>query len=98
MGASAIEKHFILNKNLKGPDSAFSIDPKQLKELKNATTQCWKALGNGDFCRSKNEQKNKIFRRSLYFVNNLKCGEIISENDIKSIRPGLGCHQNIWIK
>lgn len=90
MGASAIEKHFILNKNLKGPDSAFSIDPKQLRELKNSTSQCWQALGNGDFHRSRNEQKSKIFRRSLYFVNNLKCGEIISKNDIKSIRPGFG--------
>ncbi len=90
MGASAIEKHFILNKNCKGPDSAFSIDPEQFRELKNSTTQCWQALGKGDFHRSKNEQKNKIFRRSLYFVNNLKCGEIISKNDIKSIRPGFG--------
>ena len=90
MGASAIEKHFILNKKFKGPDSAFSIDPEQLRELKNSTTQCWQALGKGDFHRSKKEQKNKIFRRSLYFVNNLKCGEIISKNDIKSIRPGFG--------
>tara|TARA_B100000212_G_C27314315_1_gene507203 strand:+ start:119 stop:1162 length:1044 start_codon:yes stop_codon:yes gene_type:complete len=90
MGASAIEKHFILNKNLKGPDSAFSIDPKQLSELKKSTTECWKAQGNGDFSRSKKEQKNKIFRRSLYFVNNLKCGELIGKNDIKSIRPGYG--------
>ena len=90
MGASAIEKHFIINKNLKGPDSSFSIEPHQMKELKFSTTQCWKALGGGDFSRSINEQKNKIFRRSLYFVNDVKCGEVIRKKDIKSIRPGFG--------
>ena len=90
IGATAIEKHFTLDKNLKGPDSAFSIDPGEMRELKNTTTECWKALGNGDFHRSRNEQKNKIFRRSLYFVNDLKCGEIISKEDVKSIRPGFG--------
>ncbi len=90
MGASVIEKHFIINKNLKGPDSSFSIEPHQMRELKNSTTKCWQALGSGSFSRSRNEEKNKIFRRSLYFIKDVKCGEIISKDDIKSIRPGFG--------
>ena len=90
LGASAIEKHFIINKSLKGPDSSFSIDPNQLSDLKRETEQCWRALGIGDFNRTKVEIKNKVFRRSLYFIKDIKRGETITEKHIKRIRPGYG--------
>ena len=90
MGAAAVEKHFILDNNMKGPDSSFSIEPNQLKELKIATKESWEAIGNGTFDRSKNEKKNKIFRRSLYFVKNIKSGTIVTIDSIRSIRPGFG--------
>ena len=90
LGASAIEKHFIVNRNEKGPDSEFSIEPSELKELKLITNQAWMALGSEGFGRSKNELKSKVFRRSLYFVKPLKKGNIVTENDIRRIRPGFG--------
>lgn len=90
LGAVAIEKHFIHSKQYKGPDSSFSIEPKQLKELKLTTQECWKALGSGDFDRPASESKNMVFRRSLYFVEDMKSGDVITRNKIKRLRPGYG--------
>ncbi len=90
LGASAIEKHFTLNRKNKGPDSEFSMEPKDLTELKNLTYSTWKALGKNGFFRSKEEINNKIFRRSLYFVDNLKKGDKIKPENIRRIRPGFG--------
>ena len=90
MGASAIEKHFILDRREKGPDSEFSIEPKELEELKRITTQAWMALGKESFGRSKKENDNKIFRRSLYFIRSIAKNETITQRDIKRIRPGYG--------
>ena len=90
LGACAIEKHFTLSRSEKGPDSEFSIEPKELISLVEQTQSVWKALGKDNFNRSKSEEENKIFRRSLYFVNNLKKGETITSNDIRRIRPGFG--------
>ena len=90
LGAVAIEKHFIYSKKYKGPDSSFSIEPKQLKELKLTTTECWKALGSGDFKRPTSESKNIIFRRSLYFVEDIKSGDVITKKNIRRLRPGYG--------
>ncbi len=90
LGAVAIEKHFILNKNQDGPDSSFSIDPEQLRSLKLNSKECWQALGSGGFDRPSSESQNKVFRRSLYFVKDMNPGEIISPRDIKRIRPGYG--------
>ncbi len=90
IGASAIEKHFILSRSEKGPDSEFSIEPNELKDLVEGTRNCWIALGSDKFVRSKLEDKSKIFRRSLYFVQDIKSGEKISEKHIRRIRPGYG--------
>jgi len=90
MGAVAIEKHFILDKNSKSPDSEFSINPNQLSELVKVTEDCWKSLGTKSLQRSELEIENKIFRRSLYFVKDLKAGENITSNHIRRIRPGFG--------
>ena len=90
IGASAVEKHFIIDKNIQGPDSSFSIEPKQLKDLKISTNEAWLSVGTGNFDRSQNEIKNKVFRRSLYFVKNIKSGEIVTADAVRSIRPGFG--------
>ena len=90
LGASAIEKHFILNRSEKGPDSEFSIEPKELERLVIDTNACWEALGSKEFIRPKLESDNKIFRRSLYFVKDMIPGEIITKNHVRRIRPGFG--------
>ncbi len=90
LGASAIEKHFTLNRQDKGPDSVFSIEPTELKDLIKLTNQAWRALGTNTFCRSESEEGSKIFRRSLYFINSLKRGAILAAKDIRRIRPGYG--------
>ena len=90
LGACAIEKHFILNDKINGPDSSFSILPEDLKSLKIKTNECWQALGSGKFIRPITEKKNKVFRRSLYFVKNMKKGDFITKDNVKRIRPGYG--------
>ena len=90
LGAVAIEKHFTLNKDDKGPDSDFSIEPKELKELVSQTNESWESLGDENFTRSNKEIKNKVFRRSLYFVEDMAIGEVITKRNVRRIRPGFG--------
>tara|TARA_A100001388_G_scaffold276885_1_gene265969 strand:- start:3003 stop:4043 length:1041 start_codon:yes stop_codon:yes gene_type:complete len=90
LGASAIEKHFILDRTQKGPDSEFSIEPNDLNLLKKEVNEIWIALGKEGEKRPDIEKQNKVFRRSLYFVKDLKKGSIIKKDDIKRIRPGFG--------
>ena len=90
MGAVAIEKHFKVDNEECGPDSSFSLNIKQINSLVNECNQAWMAKGNRGFSRSISEEKNLVFRRSLYFVKKLKKGHILTENDIRRIRPGYG--------
>ena len=90
LGACAIEKHFTISRNDKGPDSRFSIEPNELKSLVNETRDAWNALGDDNFSRPKSESDSKVFRRSLYFVSDIKSGEKIKSTDIRRIRPGFG--------
>lgn len=90
IGAVAIEKHFKLDDEECGPDSSFSLNIKQLNSLVNDCASAWEARGSEKFTRSKFEESNQLFRRSIYFIKNLKKGQIIKEGDIKRIRPGYG--------
>ncbi|MFZ5957319.1 pseudaminic acid synthase [Pseudomonas knackmussii] len=90
LGASIIEKHFTLDRNGGGPDDSFSIEPVELKNLCNTALSAWKALGSVKYGPKPSEQKNIKFRRSLYFVKDLKAGEVITTDSIKSVRPGYG--------
>ncbi|MDC3248205.1 pseudaminic acid synthase [Gammaproteobacteria bacterium] len=89
-GAVAIEKHFILDRSLKGPDSEFSMEPSQLSSLVSETQNAWKAMGGQTFSRADVEKGSLVFRRSIYFVKDLKKGSIIKKEDIRRIRPGYG--------
>ena len=90
LGAVAIEKHFKVNKDDKGPDALFSSDPDEFKKLISKTNQVWKGLGSGGYQRASEEKKNIVFRRSLYFVKDLDKGKMISKGDVRSVRPGYG--------
>lgn len=90
LGACLIEKHFTLSRAIKGPDTEFSIEPDELKRLCSDTKDAWLALGKVGFERQQSESQNKIFRRSIYFVKDLPLGHLITTNDIRRIRPGMG--------
>jgi pseudaminic acid synthase len=90
LGACVIEKHFTISREDKGPDSEFSLEPHELKRLCQDTHDAWSALGKPGFERQQAEIGNKQFRRSIYFVRDVKAGETITELDIRRIRPGLG--------
>ena len=90
LGACVIEKHFTLDRNGGGPDDSFSLEPLELKQLCNGAKTAWQALGNVDYGRKSSEEGNAQFRRSLYFVKDLKAGDVIDETCIRSVRPGFG--------
>lgn len=90
LGASIIEKHFTLDRNGGGPDDSFSLEPKELAALCSDSKTAWKALGDVNYGRKSSEKGNIQFRRSLYFVKDLKAGEKITEDAVRSVRPGFG--------
>lgn len=90
LGACVIEKHFTLDRKGGGPDDSFSLEPKELQQLCQGAKTAWQALGKVDYGRKSSEQGNAQFRRSLYFVKDLKAGDVIDESCIRSVRPGFG--------
>lgn len=90
LGAVMIEKHFTLDRNGGGPDDSFSMEPCDLEKLSTNTKTAFDALGAVDYGLKHSESGNVQFRRSLYFVRDLPSGAVVSENDIKSVRPGYG--------
>ncbi|SFW44230.1 N-acetylneuraminate synthase [Pseudomonas sp. NFACC19-2] len=98
LGASIIEKHFTLDRSGGGPDDSFSLEPQELAALCRDTKTAWQALGRVDYGRKSSEQGNVKFRRSLYFVKDLKAGEIITADSIRSVRPGFGMHPKCYEK
>ncbi|MGV6809872.1 MAG: pseudaminic acid synthase [bacterium] len=90
LGASIIEKHVTLDRKGGGPDDSFSLEPQELTVLCRDTKTAWEALGQVDYGMKSSEKDNIKFRRSLYFIKDMKAGDIITENCIKSVRPGLG--------
>jgi N-acetylneuraminate synthase len=90
LGASIIEKHFTLDRSGGGPDDSFSLEPVELTALCHAAKTAWSALGQVDYGRKSSEQGNVKFRRSLYFVKDMKAGDLITSDCIRSVRPGFG--------
>ncbi|MDX1490604.1 MAG: pseudaminic acid synthase [Pseudohongiellaceae bacterium] len=90
LGASIIEKHFTLDRNGGGPDDSFSLEPADLTALCLDSKTAWQALGHVNYGCAASEKPNTQFRRSLYFVKDLKAGELISSEAVRSVRPGFG--------
>ncbi len=90
LGAVMVEKHVTLNRNGGGPDDSFSLEEDGLRELCSSTKTAWQSLGKVNYERTEAEKGNVKFRRSLYYVRALKEGDVITEHDIRSVRPGFG--------
>ena len=90
LGATVIEKHFCLSRAEGGVDSAFSLEPHEMKLLVTETERAWKALGSVQFCIQEAEKKSLNFKRSIYVVQDIEPGEEFTPENIKVIRPGDG--------
>lgn len=90
MGASIIEKHFTLDRSGGGPDDSFSLEPSELEALCRDSRTAWESIGKVDYGRKSSEQGNVKFRRSLYFVRDLRSGDIVTADAVRSVRPGFG--------
>jgi len=89
-GAKIIEKHFTLDRNDGGVDSAFSLEPQELKELIKQIRNVEKAIGNPSYTIGKKESENRVFKRSLFIIKDIQAGEQFTSENTKCIRPGYG--------
>ena len=89
-GATVIEKHFTLNRADGGVDSAFSMEPEEMKALVVETKRAWQSLGKVNYGPSKEDESSLVYRRSLYISKDMNKGDIFTKNNIRIIRPGLG--------
>ena len=91
-GACIVEKHFTLSRSIPGPDSTFSLEPNEFKEMVGAIRITEKALGKVKYEIMKNEVASRVFRRSLFVVKDIELDECFTSENIRSIRPGFGIH------
>lgn len=96
LGACVIEKHFTLSREDPGPDSAFSTEPHEFKEMIDAIRTVEKALGTVSYEITEQQIASRVFRRSLFVVKDMKKGEQFVEENVRSIRPGYGLHTRYW--
>lgn len=96
LGAKIIEKHFILDRSIGGPDASFSMNEAEFAQMVKAVREAEKAIGVVDYQLTEKQAKGKDFSRSLYIVEDVKAGELVSEKNVRSIRPGFGLHPKHW--
>ena len=90
LGACIIEKHFTLSRTVPGPDSAFSLEPDEFRDMVQAVRSAEKAMGGVRYGLGDREQSSRVFRRSLFVVRDIRAGEPFSADNVRSIRPGHG--------
>jgi pseudaminic acid synthase len=95
-GAKIIEKHFILDRSIGGPDSSFSMNEQEFTELVKAIREAENAIGVIDYKLTDKQLKSRDFSRSLYVVQDIKAGDLITEKNLRSIRPGFGLHPKYY--
>ena len=95
-GAKIIEKHFILDRSIGGPDASFSMNEEEFTEMVKAVREAEKAIGKVDYTLTEKQVKGKDFSRSLYVVKDIRAGEVITEENVRSIRPGFGMHPQFY--
>ncbi len=93
-GAKIIEKHFILDKSIGGPDASFSLDESEFTQMVKAVREAELALGKVDYTLTEKQQQGRNFSRSLYIAKDVKKGDLVTTNNVKSVRPGYGMHPN----
>lgn len=96
LGAQVIEKHFILDKKIGGPDAHFSLDEKEFKEMVEAVRRTEKLMGKADYEMTEKKKKSREFSRSLFIVEDVKKGDRITSENMRSIRPGFGLHPKYY--
>ncbi|MEE9592525.1 MAG: pseudaminic acid synthase, partial [Thermoplasmata archaeon] len=92
LGACIVEKHFTLSREVPGPDAAFSMEPEEFHAMVSSVRRTERALGDGDYEIGPEEAKSRVFRRSLFVVQDVKAGEMFTTANVRSIRPGDGLH------
>jgi pseudaminic acid synthase len=92
LGASVIEKHFVLDKSIGGPDASFSLDVNEFSSMVDAVRKAEKALGEATYNLKDSQVKNKQFARSLYVAQDMKAGDVVTLENVRSVRPGFGLH------
>lgn len=92
LGACIVEKHFTLSRGVPGPDTAFSLEPQEFKAMVEAVRTAEKAIGQVHYGVSEREAGSRVFRRSLFVVQDMKAGEPFTRKNVRSIRPGHGLH------
>lgn len=95
-GAKIIEKHFILDRSIGGPDASFSMNEAEFTQMVQAVREAEKAIGQVDYQLTEKQAKGRAFSRSLYVVEDVKEGELFTEKNVRSIRPGFGLHPKYY--
>ena len=97
-GAKVIEKHIILNKEIGGPDAAFSLDETEFTQMVKSVREAEKSIGEISYQLTEKQKAGKAFSRSLYIAEDIKEGELFTDKNIKSVRPGFGMHPKYYSK
>lgn len=96
LGAKIIEKHFILDRSIGGPDASFSLDKEEFSQMVIAVRDAELAIGEDSYELSPKSRSGRVFSRSLYFSKDLKAGEVVTAESIRSVRPGFGMHPRYY--
>jgi len=98
LGACVIEKHFCLSREIKNPDSEFSLEPHEFKEMVESVRIAISAKGKVDYSLSVGEKASTVFRRSIFAVNDIQMGDVFTKENIRVIRPGYGAKPKLYSK